>query len=371
MATTTQITYAYDGDNSNYLTPIGFRGVALGVANGGDKYISPTIIASSEFEVGSTYYLKFTTRSMRASDYIVDVLLTSDKPESSAKLLKSITIPGLGTKGNTTNEITTHMNEFLFSPSDPGYDRICLSLRQDQVEQFKSPVEGLNELIFKNAVTDYIQIEGDQQLVQGKMRIGKTDDENASSKLLFKDGDNVQEVSVKQNNKEKTLTLLYGKEKIVINLSSNEPPQVALIDDSVKDDPTETNWTLQGMGEDKQYIGDWLPVYYFTSSNLKKDWALKNIKLAKVKNIINPPKATDIKEISKVGLQARPNTLFMIDGQEFRMGASGLYQIEYPDLKISSIGIVPPADEKIYTADDKEIALNFFILDYRYNKKDS
>lgn len=370
MATTTQITYAYNSDNSYYLTPIAFNGVALGVANGGDKYVSPTIMATSEFEVGSTYYLKFTTRSMRASDYIVDVLLTSSQSELSAKLLKSITIPGLGSKGNT-NELTTYMNEFLFSPSDKGYNGICLSLRQSQVEQFKSPAKDLNNLIFQNAVTDYIQIEGDQNLIQGKMRIGKTDDMDVESKLLFKDGDNVQEVLVKQNNEEKKLILQYGEEEIVIDLSFNASSQVALIDDSAEIDPTQTNWTLQDITEEDQYIGDWLPVYYFTSSNLKKDWALKNIKLAKVKNIINPPEATDIKEISKVGLQARPNTMFMIDGQEFRMGASGLYQIEYPDLKISSIGIVPPADEKIYTANDREIALNFFILDYRYNKKDS
>ena len=371
MATTTQITYAYEKDKSNYLTPIAFNGVALGVANGGDKYVSPTIMATSEFEVGSTYYLKFTTRSMRASDYIVDVLLTSSQSELSAKLLKSITIPGLGSKGNATDELTTYMNEFLFSPSDKGYNGICLSLRQSQVEQFKSPVKDLNNLIFQNAITDYIQIEGDQNLIQGKMRIRKTDDTDVESKLLFKDGNNVQEVLVKQNNKEKKLTLQYGTEKINIDLSFNTSPQVALIDDSAEIEPTQTNWTLQDITEDEQYIGDWLPIYYFTSSNLKKDWALKNIKLAKVNNIINSPEATDIKEISKVGLQARPNTLFMIDGQEFRMGASGLYQIEYPDLKISSIGIVPPADEKIYTEDDKEIALNFFILDYRYNKKDS
>ena len=370
MATTTQITYAYDSKNSKYLTPIPFNGVALGMVNGGDKYVSPTIIAASNFEVGSTYYLKFTTRSMRASDYIVDVLLTSNQPELSAKLLKSITIPGLGTKGNNTNELTTYMNEFLFSPSDPGYNRICLSLRQDQVEQFKSPVKDLNKLIFQNAVTDYIQIEGDQKLVQGKMRIGKTDDANAELKLLFKDGDNIQEVFVIQNNETKKLTLQYGKEEINIDFSSSASPPVALIDNSVES-PTETNWILQKIGEDEQYIGDWLPVYYFTNNNLERDWALKNIKLAKVQNIINPPKATDVKEISKVGLQARPNTMFMIDGQEFRMGASGLYQIEYPDLKISSIGIVPPVDEKIYTDTDKEIALNFFILDYRYDKKSS
>lgn len=69
-------------------------------------------------------------------------------------------------------------------------------------------------------------------------------------------------------------------------------------------------------------------------------------------NIINS--LTGIRNLSKIGVQGPPSLLMCINGQQIRIGRSGIYEINNPGISISFIGFVPKN-----TSD-------YFIMDYEY-----
>lgn len=78
-------------------------------------------------------------------------------------------------------------------------------------------------------------------------------------------------------------------------------------------------------------------------------------RLDKIYNIINflSPSINGSKILKQIGIQGPPGLLMSIDGEEIRIGRSGLYEINH-GINISFIGFVVEADEK------------YFILDYQY-----
>ena len=113
-----------------------------------------------------------------------------------------------------------------------------------------------------------------------------------------------------------------------------------------------TDWDITNVKTkfENEFQGEWLPIHYYKDpqEEFQKN---ANIRLEE----INMLTGSDT-EYFKIGLQAQPGMLFTLDGEELRVGPTGIYQIEYNDLKIYNIGIVPPNG----TAEDK-----FFILDYK------
>ena len=125
-----------------------------------------------------------------------------------------------------------------------------------------------------------------------------------------------------------------------------------------------THWDTSSV--DSQYFsGDWLPVYFYIEDRIsageyKENKIKRNIELYEIKNILEKS-GDNVIEVYKIGLQGKPGTVFTLDGAELRIGPTGIYQIEYPDLKIQEIGIVP------FNRKEDKIQNNFFILDYKYN----
>lgn len=68
----------------------------------------------------------------------------------------------------------------------------------------------------------------------------------------------------------------------------------------------------------------------------------------------------------RIGLQAKPNTLFIVNNEPIRLGKSGLFEINN-GVKIASVGVVAPGcipeNANDITAGD---AVEFFLIDYTY-----
>lgn len=64
--------------------------------------------------------------------------------------------------------------------------------------------------------------------------------------------------------------------------------------------------------------------------------------------------------LKKIGIQGPPGLLFCIDGEEIRVGRSGIYELYNDDIEISYIGFI--IKDSLYTQDGKD----FFIMDFKY-----
>lgn len=71
----------------------------------------------------------------------------------------------------------------------------------------------------------------------------------------------------------------------------------------------------------------------------------------------NFPGMTSLK---KIGIQGPPGLLFCIDGEEIRIGRSGIYELYNEDITISYIGFI--IKDSLFTQDGKD----FFIMDFKY-----
>lgn len=67
-----------------------------------------------------------------------------------------------------------------------------------------------------------------------------------------------------------------------------------------------------------------------------------------------------LKELKKIGIQGPPGLLFTINGEEIRVGRSGIYELYNEDIAISYIGFV--VKDSLFTQDGKD----YFILDFKY-----
>lgn len=111
----------------------------------------------------------------------------------------------------------------------------------------------------------------------------------------------------------------------------------------------------------------------FTDSALKSTIAidktadkdgLVNVKLEKLVNVIDNLKAlfqdSSLKYITKMGLQSAPGFLFSINGEEMRVGKSGVYEID--NISINSLSFVIRNISPIPYKDAKD----YFIMDFQY-----
>ncbi|AXF52529.1 MAG: carbohydrate binding domain protein [Caudoviricetes sp.] len=78
---------------------------------------------------------------------------------------------------------------------------------------------------------------------------------------------------------------------------------------------------------------------------------------SRVNNIISDyliPKYSGLSNLKKIGIQGKPGLLFTINGEEIRVGRSGIYELYHKDITISYLGFVAIDDD------------NHFILDFKY-----
>lgn len=67
----------------------------------------------------------------------------------------------------------------------------------------------------------------------------------------------------------------------------------------------------------------------------------------------------------RIGLQAKPNTLFIVNNEPIRLGKSGLFEINN-GVKIASVGVVAPGCIPKNNNDTPGDAVEFFLIDYTY-----
>jgi len=68
----------------------------------------------------------------------------------------------------------------------------------------------------------------------------------------------------------------------------------------------------------------------------------------------------DLTELKKIGIQGPPGMMFVVDGEEMRIGRTGIYELYNDDITISYLGFV--VKDSTFTQDGKD----FFILDFKY-----
>ena len=82
---------------------------------------------------------------------------------------------------------------------------------------------------------------------------------------------------------------------------------------------------------------------------------------AQIKNVIDflKPNYTNLKSLAKIGVQGPPSLLMCINGEQIRIGKSGIYEINN-GITIFFIGFIPK--ESIISSD----GLDYFIMDFEY-----
>jgi hypothetical protein len=77
-----------------------------------------------------------------------------------------------------------------------------------------------------------------------------------------------------------------------------------------------------------------------------------------VNNIISD--YLNVAQLKKIGIQGPPGLMFVLDGEEIKLGRTGIYELCNDEIQINYLGFV--INESTQTQDGKD----FFILDYRY-----
>lgn len=105
---------------------------------------------------------------------------------------------------------------------------------------------------------------------------------------------------------------------------------------------------------------------FYTDNGDGTSGRIMNIKILQFDRVINVissylaknfPGMTSLK---KIGIQGPPGLLFCIDGEEIRIGRSGIYELYNEDITISYIGFI--IKDSLFTQDGKD----FFIMDFKY-----
>lgn len=81
-----------------------------------------------------------------------------------------------------------------------------------------------------------------------------------------------------------------------------------------------------------------------------------------INNIVNVLSSLypNLTKLKKIGLQGSPGLLFTLDGEEIRIGRSGIYELYHEEISISYIGFVIKESSGPLSGKD------FFILDFKY-----
>lgn len=105
---------------------------------------------------------------------------------------------------------------------------------------------------------------------------------------------------------------------------------------------------------------------FYTDNGDGTSGRIMNIKILQFDRVINVissylaknfPGMTSLK---KIGIQGPPGLLFCIDGEEIKIGRSGIYELYNEDITISYIGFI--IKDSLFTQDGKD----FFIMDFKY-----
>ena len=80
---------------------------------------------------------------------------------------------------------------------------------------------------------------------------------------------------------------------------------------------------------------------------------ITNITLARIENVIKQISASSSFYLTKIGIQGPPSLLMCINGEQIRIGKSGIYEINNENVKISFVGFIPNQ-------------LDYFIMDFEY-----
>lgn len=97
-----------------------------------------------------------------------------------------------------------------------------------------------------------------------------------------------------------------------------------------------------------------------TSGRIMK---IKILQFDRVTNVISSYLAKSypgMTSLKKIGIQGPPGLLFCIDGEEIRIGRSGIYELYNKDIAISYMGFI--IKDSLFTQDGKD----FFIMDFKY-----
>lgn len=90
---------------------------------------------------------------------------------------------------------------------------------------------------------------------------------------------------------------------------------------------------------------------------------IKILQFDRVVNVISSYLAKNyagMTSLKKIGIQGPPGLLFCIDGEEIRIGRSGIYELYNEDINISYMGFI--IKDSLFTQDGKD----FFIMDFKY-----
>lgn len=87
------------------------------------------------------------------------------------------------------------------------------------------------------------------------------------------------------------------------------------------------------------------------------------LNFCQVTNIINSylsTKYSGLTTLKKIGIQGPPGLMFVLDGEEMRIGRRGIYELYYEGIEISYIGFI--INDSSFTQDGKD----YFIMDFKY-----
>lgn len=87
---------------------------------------------------------------------------------------------------------------------------------------------------------------------------------------------------------------------------------------------------------------------------------LYNCRINKIVNLINKMES-DIDYVTEIGIQAEEGSLFSLNGEEIRIGRSGIYELHFDGIKITQVGAI---ESLLHSKKD-----NNFIIDYKYISK--
>lgn len=105
--------------------------------------------------------------------------------------------------------------------------------------------------------------------------------------------------------------------------------------------------------------------FYITNED-NTNGRIANIKILQFDRIVNvisdylAKKYAGLTTLKKIGIQGPPGLLFCIDGEEMRVGRSGIYELYNEDIAISYIGFI--IKKSLFTQDGED----FFIMDFKY-----
>lgn len=379
----------YSGKNDDYFTQLKIEGIAEQIVAVADEqfsfnYYDPCIYPLSDnnsrtsFEVNKFYYLRFfVRRTDRQWDNVYIKLYKSEDEQAASYKIKTVTIPKVV---HINDEDSVYMVEALFTPPDDGYNKIRIETdRTTSDMSLERPLTYIDEIIYENIYGDKQGTLSYKQNSRGSIQLDFSNQDTVAPSLNFTYSENgivyesqnnfIYTMSYSQDELKTPQQLLikYGEKDIVIPLqlqktSESTDDEVMLIDDEPVVHDLRTDWVEDS--KTGNFQGYWLPIHYYKNDGTPppQKYLDYNIVLLEVKTLLpeSTSGATDSNQYAycKIGLQAQPNTIFTFDGEELRVGPTGIYQIEYNDLQISRIGIVP---SNLKEANEN----NFFILDYK------